>query len=466
MINGAIEKDSPQQKKSTNDPAMAASHKRPRSRLRGPDEMPEQEQQRQLFNLNHRGLTSESSRNPILCSPIYTDIHIVTFSYTIDTKRNSNNVNTEETIQNSIRQVEQRSNTLLAQNTIHCDGLRSLAGIPGVYDSQSKPKAAEIALNSRRDRNFMLPVTRSLTRYHSDLGIIGFSAWPYDEISSKGQCFPTKNETDTCTVVQGKLSVYLNPNKPDAIEISLGQRESVEDAVRYEMMQLMRNGALDNNIDNLEHTRYLSPMVVLGKDYSDATDASSYSDNNTVSGLTVTQSILIISFCVAVIGVAGLILAFRVLFRKDDDLYMQSPKRSIQEAGDESMIFMWSKRGIRRNVEPVLVSNRIFEQEDAGDASFSLGLEDDLVQRHARESWREVTGPVDVDDLSEIPVDPNSLASLPTTMRRARIAKKIPISSRKIPANMNNAALDSIVEDDEGSQACVQLIAGSPRSLN
>mmetsp|Transcript_7868 Transcript_7868/g.16336 ORF Transcript_7868/g.16336 Transcript_7868/m.16336 type:complete len:233 (-) Transcript_7868:164-862(-) len=232
------------------------------------------------------------------------------------------------------------------------------------------------------------------------------------------------------------------------------------------MMQLMRNGALDNNIDNLEHTRYLSPMVVLGKDYSDATDASSYSDNNTVSGLTVTQSILIISFCVAVIGVAGLILAFRVLFRKDDDLYMQSPKRSIQEAGDESMIFMWSKRGIRRNVEPVLVSNRIFEQEDAGDASFSLGLEDDLVQRHARESWREVTGPVDVDDLSEIPVDPNSLASLPTTMRRARIAKKIPISSRKIPANMNNAALDSIVEDDEGSQACVQLIAGSPRSLN
>lgn len=281
-----------------------------------------------------------------------------------------------------------------------------------------------------------------------------------------GQCFPTKNETDTCTVVQGILSVYLNPNNPDASEISLGQRESVEDAVRYEMMQLMRNGALDNEIDNLEHTRYLSPMVLLGKDYSDATDASSYSDNHTVSGLTVTQSILIISFCVAVIGAAGLILAFRVLFRKDDGLYMQSPKRSMRKAGDESKIPQWSKRGIRRNVEPVLLSKKIYEQEDAGDAASSLGFEDDLVQMHSREGWREVTGPVDVDDLSEIPVDPNSLASLPTTMRRARIAKKIPTSSRKIPANMSNAALDSIVEDDEGSQACVQLIAGSPRSLN
>ncbi len=166
---------------------MTVSHKRPRSELRGLDESPDQQQQHQLLQRTHRGLTSESSRNPILCSPIYTDIHIVTFFYTIDTKRYDNNDSAKETIRSSIKQLEQRSNTLLAQNMIHCGGLRRLTGIHVVSDARSNVMAPEFfSFRWRRDRIDMSPVSRNLTRHQLDLGIAGFSAWPPDEISTEG----------------------------------------------------------------------------------------------------------------------------------------------------------------------------------------------------------------------------------------------------------------------------------------
>ena len=287
---------------------------------------------------------------------------------------------------------------------------------------------------------------------------------------SKGQCFPTYNKTDTCTVVNGKLSVYLNPNDPNYNDVSLNQKEAVEDSVRYQMMQLMRSGVLDNGIDVLEHVRYLSPMVVMGDKYSNnymgaAAASSSPQSNQSVSGFSVTQSILIIAACVAVIGAAGLILLFRVLLKKDEEFYTKPSKASTHRPDDDSMIPQWSKRGMRRNKETVLVSDKLHHQTKAGDVSASLDVGDVRIAMQHGKGCGERTESIgnshrekNVDPGENYIVDPNSLASLPTTMRRVIITKKTPTASRK------GSGLGAIDEDDESSQFGLQISSSSPRN--
>ena len=274
------------------------------------------------------------------------------------------------------------------------------------------------------------------------------------------------------------------------------QKESIEQAVRYEMMRLMRSGILENDIDVLEHARYLSPVVVMGDEYGSDALNQSWGAQSQLSGssvLTVTQSILIIATCVAIIGAAGLVLTVKILFRKYEDFH-PSPKNSIQISDDDSMIPQWSKRSDRtwdgaahgltkasqkvkkRHEEPIVVSNKIHFQAESGESSASVDTEvtslDWKTTKPRGHRGFETVGDVDaskVDFESSASSSSNSndwgtSTCMTTTMRRAVVTKKVPVAGGRKPCQTSQT-LSAIEEDDETS-LFGNRSSSSPHSVN
>lgn len=256
----------------------------------------------------------------------------------------------------------------------------------------------------------------------------------------------------TCTVVFGTITAYLNPTNSD----TQSQQDAVEQSVLYEMMSLMRSGILEKDLTSLEHARYLSPIVVMPDEHYGLHNPSqsSYQGTNGV-GMTVTQSILIIAACVAIIGSAGLILSIKGIFRNDDD-YMNREE-------DEGRIPRWSRRGNhvlggrRKSVQQVVVSDKIHQQTEEGDVAASLDVNDiDLSRNSARLNGesRSSSNRMDEEDLDVLTAgrasqqshtgdDWGTSASMTTTMRRAIITKKVPV------VKAANLGLGAVIEEDD-----------------
>ncbi|KAL3801095.1 hypothetical protein HJC23_002388 [Cyclotella cryptica] len=379
--------------------------------------------------------------NGIICSS-YTNVHVINFSYTVDTAKSD-----DDYIHSAIDQLESRSLTWLADKLLPCYGDRrldwdwgSLGHLPdSAYQIVREPEAGTSV------DSFDFPKRERVLKpdFSLELGLVGLKSWPDDIVSSISNCFPTYNKNDTCTVVFGTVSAYLNPtNSTDVVTET--QKEEVEKNIRYQMMTLMRSGLLENELGALEHARYLSPIVVIDEKYYGNINSASqqyFQHSTDSSGMTVTQSLLIIAACVAVIGTIGLMLTVKVIFRDEEDFYSTVKQ---QQTSDESDIMIPQPSSLyeRRRRGPA-------QLVDSEDAVASLAREDStsnkkinngqLAEQHQETTEQNNTS-------SSRGNDWGTAANMSTTMRRVIVTKKTPVIRARSGDAVN---LDALIEEDE-----------------
>jgi hypothetical protein len=135
-----------------------------------------------LISTSSRSLKADDATNGIICSP-YTDVHIVNFSYTIDTPSND-----EETIRNAIGEFESRSLNWLAGSLLPCNGRRGLVDaleengdyVGPAFESESFVANNEEVLKKEGQRYLRPDMFR-------ELGIAGLKSWPDDILSTSSE---------------------------------------------------------------------------------------------------------------------------------------------------------------------------------------------------------------------------------------------------------------------------------------
>ena len=126
-------------------------------------------------------------------SPIYADVLVVTFSYTMDTQNNDG-----DSIQNAIRRVENHSLTWLVNNLLPCGASRRLSSsLPTMLASQQRATVANRTQRRKYPKKGKcgeVKGTEDVAKKRGlrsdsrpDLGIVGFSSWPIDEVSTLGK---------------------------------------------------------------------------------------------------------------------------------------------------------------------------------------------------------------------------------------------------------------------------------------
>jgi hypothetical protein len=117
------------------------------------------------FASSSRSLKADGE-NGIFCSS-YTDVHVVNFSYTIDTV-------SKESIQSAIAELESRALVWLAESLLPCNGGR-------VLDAATL-EFANAPVDDPEDERGLRPDV------FNELGIVGLKSWPDDVLSSSSQC--------------------------------------------------------------------------------------------------------------------------------------------------------------------------------------------------------------------------------------------------------------------------------------
>jgi hypothetical protein len=245
-------------------------------------------------------------------------------------------------------------------------------------------------------------------------------------------------------VVYGAVSAYLNPTLTDAV--SDAQVEEVEKNIRYQMMALMRSGVLEKEVGSIEFARYLSPIVVIN-DNNVKTNADSpylhFTQTSDASGMTVTQSILIIAACFAVIGAVGMVLTIKMLFRQEEEYY-STVKQQQTVDDDDSMIPQASamqKHSSMGQFRGLNDTNQLVE----------LGL-----QTSSRQSLngQSKVQPQESCKASSRENDWGTNANMSATMRRAIITKKVPVAKVRSGDMIN---LGSVMEEDDEEVPALHL---------
>jgi cytoskeletal protein RodZ len=217
------------------------------------------------------------------------------------------------------------------------------------------------------------------------------------------------------------------------------QKDEVEKNIRYQMMTLMRSGLLENELVPLEHARYLSPIVVMDEQHYGSINSASkqyFQQGSVSSGMTVTQSLLIIAACVAVIGTVGLILTVKVIFRDEEEPFSSVKQQETMDESD-SMIPQPSRRYERRRRHQT-------QQVDSNDASASSVQEDCNSNKTSLNDHQETT---ERDSSSSSRGNVwGTTANLSTTMRRMIVTKKAPVT-RARSGDLTN--LGALIEEDE-----------------
>lgn len=125
------------------------------------------------FSTSSRSLKADNgSGNGIICSS-YKDVHMVNFSYTIDTASSD-----ESFVRSAIGELETFSLDWLAANLLPCNGVRNLAD---AFISLEETSDEELEDKVQRDRQLRPDMSR-------ELGIVGLKTWPDDILSSSSEC--------------------------------------------------------------------------------------------------------------------------------------------------------------------------------------------------------------------------------------------------------------------------------------
>lgn len=240
----------------------------------------------------------------------------------------------------------------------------------------------------------------------------------------------------------GTVSAYLNPTSTDTI--SDEQKKLVENSIRYQMMTIMRSGLVESQIDAIDYVRYLSPIVAIN-DNGFRLDPGvqphlHFSQSSDSSGMTVTQSILIIAACFTMIGAIGLVFTVKMLFRQEEDYYSVKQQRTVELDEDDSMIPQTSGRQEHVCKERGYVWSTIKKEhennmtgEDNSDQQFMTDQHVDDSQ-NARKEQKS-------DDTSW-----GTNANMSATMRRVIVTKKVPVARARSGDMIN---LGSVMEEDD-----------------
>lgn len=231
-------------------------------------------------------------------------------------------------------------------------------------------------------------------------------------------------------MVFGTVSAYLNPISADVV--SDAQIEDVERNIRYQIMTLMRSGMLETQLESVEHARYLSPVVVMKENEVRINPESQpylhFTQHSDSSGMTVTQSIVIIAACFVVIGAAGLILTLKALFRQEEDYFTVKQQ---QTADDDSMVPQPHSQP--DNILPDEKNAALTRQHHYSSQQF-LKEQPAVEPREAK-----VTSAHNNNDFG-------TNANMSATMRRMIVTKKVPVVRARSGAVIN---LGSVVEEDD-----------------
>ena len=118
-------------------------------------------------------VNGNGNENSIICSS-YKDVHMVNFSYTIDTTSAD-----ESLIRSAIGEFESFSLDWLAGNLLPCNGVRNLAD---AFVSPEKHSDTELDDKVQGGRQLRPDVSR-------ELGIVGLKSWPDDILSSSSEIY-------------------------------------------------------------------------------------------------------------------------------------------------------------------------------------------------------------------------------------------------------------------------------------
>jgi hypothetical protein len=388
-----------------------------------------------------RGLKADDENaNSIICSP-YTDVHIVNFSYTIDTASSD-----DASIRDAVDELESRSLTWLSGNLLPCNG-RLLT---------SRPADDETGGDSEGSRQLRPDL-------YSELGVVGLKSWPDDILSSsskwtslmffpllimysillicslQGNCFPTRNKNDTCTVVYGTVSAYLADNN---------RKEAVENNIRYQMMTFMRSGLVERSIESIKYARYLSPIVEINDNEFRMNPASQpylhFAENNDDSDMTVTLSILIIAACFTIIGVVGLMLTVKVLFKQEEDYPNVKQQQTVDD--HESTIPRTSSWNERIHKEHGYIWAKTDETVETSNESTNANSGRDCVKADSIQ-----TQPHNLVNKGD---DWGTNANMSATMRRLKVTKKVPVVRARSGDMIN---LGSVMEEDDEESPNIRI---------
>jgi hypothetical protein len=235
----------------------------------------------------------------------------------------------------------------------------------------------------------------------------------------------------------GTLSAYLNPVN-SANTVTDEQKEEVERNILYQVMTLMRSGILDDELETLEHARYLSPIITTNL-VSSTPQKSILQKAEEASGMSTTISILIIAACFAIIGAVGMVLTMKALFRDEEEQYnsVKSP-RGTEPDDDDSMMpqtpgrKMTTVQFASETGEPA--ASVYVEDKDTPRKSTNLLSEEQQQAKNNRDKGSSSRGSW------------GTGGDMSTTMRRLIVTKKVPMRRAR---NGDNINLCSVMEEDE-----------------
>jgi hypothetical protein len=240
--------------------------------------------------------------------------------------------------------------------------------------------------------------------------------------------------------VFGTVSAYLNPTSSGTI--SEEQKKLVENNIRYQIMTFMRSGLVESQINAIDYVRYLSPIVAMSDNGFRLDPASQpylhFSQSTDSSGMTVTQSILIIAACFTIIGAIGLVLSVKMLIRHEEDYSSVKQQHTVEMDEDDSMIPQTSGRQEHVCKERGYVWSTIKKEWGDNMIKENNPSEQFVTDQHVDESQngRE-------EHQSDTSYGTN--ANMSATMRRVIVTKKVPVTRAR---NGDMINLGSVMEED------------------